>query len=463
MPNYHCTPQDVLFFRDARPMVAGEGSGGHGARWPEPSVLFDALHAALHRAFPGTQEDWEHEHRFATRAQRNAGQEPGADLRNQRFGSLCTTGPFPVRTRADGVEWLFPVPSDALPGARGPACLAPLRDPGGQNNLPRPLRHTLASPAAASKDAVPQWWTRSSIEEWLVEGRVDPAPLLGDAQLYDSEWVTGIGIDAARQAQDGERIYSAEYLRLKPGFALGFSASMPLKGNGEEGMSRLFPGQDHIICGGQQRICTVEKAPEQALGELLPVAPKVEGCRVKWLLLSPALFPEDPLSGSPGGWLPNWIDPETGAVGLLDGPGGNKARRKGLEPGKPIRARLVAARIPSPLVLTGWTERLHVRRHEANQAAVGQDTRQGARPTRLAVPAGTVYYFEAESPAEAGKLADALNWHGTEGRAAPRVINRRSTLLGEKGFGIGVCGPWDYFEDVRKRPATGNPSRERGE
>ena len=48
MQIYTLTPNDVLFFRDGRPM---EAAGGHGARWPEPSLIFDALHAALHRAF----------------------------------------------------------------------------------------------------------------------------------------------------------------------------------------------------------------------------------------------------------------------------------------------------------------------------------------------------------------------------------------------------------------------------
>ena len=35
MQIYMLTPNDVLFFRDGRPM---EAAGGHGARWPEPSL-----------------------------------------------------------------------------------------------------------------------------------------------------------------------------------------------------------------------------------------------------------------------------------------------------------------------------------------------------------------------------------------------------------------------------------------
>ena len=38
-------------------------------------------------------------------------------------------------------------------------------------------------------------------------------------------------------------------------------------------------------------------------------------------------------------------------------------------------------------------------------------------------------------------LAAALNWHGGD-TAGTTIRNRRSTLLGEKGFGLGVCGTW---------------------
>jgi hypothetical protein len=60
------------------------------------------------------------------------------------------------------------------------------------------------------------------------------------------------------------------------------------------------------------------------------------------------------------------------------------------------------------------------------------------------VPAGAVYYFEADSAEAAAQLAAALNWHGSD--ANPTTMkNRRSTLMGEKGFGLGVCGTWKFF------------------
>jgi hypothetical protein len=85
------------------------------------------------------------------------------------------------------------------------------------------------------------------------------------------------------------------------------------------------------------------------------------------------------------------------------------------------------------------------------QADQGQgQTSPGPSSTLLAVPAGAVYYFEAETESDAARLANILNWHGrSDAPDFGRTIkNRRSTLLGEKGFGLGVCGTWDFFPEA---------------
>src|ERR1017187_6155774 len=107
MPLFHIQPQDLLFFRDARPMESQSPSGGHGARWPHPAVFFDAIHAALWRGFPDDADKRKHQftsHSFYRKentnriARRNGG---------VFFQTLTTAGPFPVR---DG-QWLFPAPA----------------------------------------------------------------------------------------------------------------------------------------------------------------------------------------------------------------------------------------------------------------------------------------------------------------------------------------------------------------
>ena len=49
MNTYDFIPADTLFCRDARPLAAGVGFG-HGANWPLPNTLHEALRAALLRA-----------------------------------------------------------------------------------------------------------------------------------------------------------------------------------------------------------------------------------------------------------------------------------------------------------------------------------------------------------------------------------------------------------------------------
>ena len=98
--------------------------------------------------------------------------------------------------------------------------------------------------------------------------------------------------------------------------------------------------------------------------------------------------------------------------------------------------------VPKPQIITGWAN--------ANPAAerdVG-----GAKSVHLAVPAGAVYYFNAATEEEATALATALNWHGTS--PGTKIQNRRSSLLGEKGYGLGVCGRWEFYPTSQDVPVA---------
>jgi CRISPR-associated protein Cmr3 len=253
-------------------------------------------------------------------------------------------------------------------------------------------------------------------------------------------------------------IYSAEYLRLRPAIQMGFVATLSTRQKGagtpvRERMDKLFEINRSIVVGGQQRVCSVAKLDDgKSLANIFPTSADIRGSRVKWLLLSPAIFPAistgqtksgKPIEPHPGGWLPTWVDPDTGKAKLLTGgPGKEKAKRLGVEPGKEIDASLVAARIPKPVVITGWSDRLDA----LKPYGAGN---KGARPAMLAVPPGAVYYFEGK---DAELLGNLLSWHGANRENATSIINRRSTVLGEKGFGIGVCGSWDFYEHVAGPP-----------
>lgn len=429
MKTYTFRPSDLLFFRDGRPIDA---VGGYGARWPDAPLIFDALHAALHRAFP-EQQGWEHHHHTGHSSSRNY----AAD-RNQRFGGLTTAGIFPVLKN----QWLFPAPADWRVSVDSSGALRPAKMPyGARSNLPAPLSHPLRSPVEPSKKQPRPWWSKAAWEAYLRGGTPAEADQFDNETLFSSEWHTGIGIDPATGTQDGKSIYSAQYLRLREEVRCGFFAALPTKQKDapvEDCLPRLINGEARIVIGGQQRLCSVEQESAEPKN-LLPIAQPITGKLVKWVLLTPAVFPsisasvEKKVPAHPGGWLPSWICPSTGEVKLLDGPGKNKAKRTKVEAGQPVQAKLVAACIPKPIALSGWSERLDAAK------GVGEKDNTGPRATQLAVPAGAVYYFEADDEVHAQKLAEALSWHSSPS------FTRRSTLLGEKGLGLGVCGGWDYY------------------
>lgn len=448
-------PTDILFFRDGRPM--GGSLAGHAAAWPLPTVLNAALHAALHRA------DLEknlgepvhgHDHRS------NGVAAPDA----RKFGSLLSAGPFPV---TDDGQWLFPRPLDADDGFQ-PVFL-PL--PGGlpPSSLPKPLACPTAATLPPSKLTPAPWWNTAAFARYLdpdtTSTNRESAPAnFKDDHFADTEFSFGIGMDPERGTQDGERFYSSHYLRLKPGHRLGLLAEAWDKINGDPAHKRdliaaLFPNHGahtSVIVGGQQRLCTVEAHHQSTIP--LPLGMTTgfhqthfggrDAWLVKYLLLSPAVFPGIEAGVSrrgterkahPGGWLPTWVCPETGSVLLQSITSEERRRRRQLNYGgqgytsqPDIPATLVAALTGKPIPVTGYALA-----HEAAERPHGT-----AKPTQLAVPPGSVYYFTCPSQPAAEQLAAALNWHGADTAQPAHIRNRRSTLFGEKGFGLGLCGTW---------------------
>jgi CRISPR-associated protein Cmr3 len=443
MPVFHIQPQDLLFFRDARPMESQSPSGGHGARWPHPAVFFDALHAALWRGFPNAAAKQQRQFTSHTFYRKENGRRVPRGNGGVFFQTLTTAGPFPVR---DG-QWLFSAPADVQPDG---GLLLPITTRRGDSDLPKPLHSALGSATLPSKETVSPWWSKPSIEPYLT-GRPKPRDdqRFDNADLFTGEWTTGIGMDPATETQDGERIYSAQYLRLRDEVRMGLWASLP-KESGDEGMDDLFPRNDpaHILlAGGQQRVCRVERQNTDDLTTLLPVSQPLEpgGKRLKWVLLSPAIFPPVPQQKHPGGWLPTWVHPADGAVLLTrtaTSPKNGKLRQERRHSeGKELMAQchLVAACIPKPVPITGWTEALHVPKQDPRK--------RGPRETLLAVRSGAVYYFECETDTAAQALWELLSWHGVQTHGVSRIVHRRSSVMGEKGFGLGVCGPWKSFEE----------------
>ena len=290
----------------------------------------------------------------------------------------------------------------------------------------------LPSSRRAPAHGVKGWWSKQAIEDYL-GGR---APGVGEMResgdLFSLESSGGMtrrrqaGAASGDSAADegvrapgailGARAPEDWRLRLADSVSLGFHAWMPLKDAGHaEGMDKLVPSAGlGWVMGRRQRAGRIERLGDDGMERWLPLSAPVEGTRVKWLLLTPAIFPRmeaDPNRGiqaHPGGWLPNWVCPETGQVRLKKGDTGRfilsrEQWRKKVRELPPLDCRLVAASVPPPRVVFdrsdqtreaarrgdggwGWRPWQRSPRGHARLAASGPRCHSGRAATRGSAP-----------------------------------------------------------------------------
>jgi CRISPR type III-B/RAMP module-associated protein Cmr3 len=433
MQTFDFIPADTLFCRDGRPLAAGS-SFGRGAYWPLPTVLHSALRTALLRAADCLPSG---KHVNGTQRKGQLTGKIGTDA----FQWLNLRGPFPVD--AAGAVY-FPVPRDLAPGSRAadaaPEYLRLVINGAGVNNLPEPLTCLVASYAQPSKEELADWVPAAFYSDYLA-GR--PLPRPQPLQLWDTEHRIGVALEDRTHTSTEGQLYAAEHLRLRPGVKLRFAVSdrpeHKSRSADERGITIAELAKAIVLLGGEQRFGQAMRA-DVALR--LPSA-EITGTLVKWVLLTPAIFLH--------GWRPGWVD-EAGRVRLrvVDKEARRELRRRRRddvnwqyrEEDDPlarnsesaIGATLVAACLGKPQAVGGW-ELLH----ETDDAQGNRRVTGGGKPTFLAVPSGSVFYFRCDSRDDAVKLATALQ--GPNGRC-------RSDFFGEKGMGLGVCGIWEHQDST---------------
>lgn len=419
MKAFELNPLDTLFFRDARPMEAGAGSGGHGANWPLPTVLHEALRAALlmRSGMPHQPRTHRKERKDAIKEYRVA-----SDL----FRSLRTIGPFPAK---DG-ELYLPCPADLVATENGKTVLfSPLLNPPGESNMPATWLRPVISNARVGKQNKPDWIPRGFLADCL--NGTSALSMPEKAKLFDTERRIGIGIDSETGAAAEHQIYAAEHLRLRPGVSLWFKAALSDRGNEKANNPVSLDDLDGetVALGGESRLCRLKTSSDLLNCDAIQ---SPSGRHIKWVLVTPAVFL--------GGWRPNWVDEKTGSVLLRNGGIMRKSGedrlswRKRIRESDKINAFLVAACLPKPVFFSGWDLNL-----ETEKEGVKHKT-GGPKPTMLAVPAGSVYYFRAVTDEDGAALVSALH---------SRTL---SDCFGEKGMGLGVCGTWASAEDAGSKP-----------
>jgi CRISPR type III-B/RAMP module-associated protein Cmr3 len=419
-------PTDVLFFRDAVPMSAGHGKGA-GCRMPFPSTLHEAFRASLLRArgetevtkaVPGRPRNAERKGNW-----HEASHKTDIMIASKAFCSLQTVGPLPWHPKK---ELLLPVPMDAAftPDRTSLARLHLGHDQSGialPNAKPqdfRPLCVPLATTPPDKHRQLHGWWTVAQFRDYLrgetnnADERLSPVPT---DKLWMAEDRIGVQIDPGSFAAASGQLFSGSYLRAHQGvmFAVGAHISVPR--NGEEAELKSLPW---LLLGGEFRLARLWQTTEAGQARpnyfkplrQAPTPPAGDGpCLLKWVLITPAIFAHGSLPGwcadtrkdRPGGPLP------TGRV-CLDLAG---------------RAQLISWCLGKPRTVSGF------------------DVVEGrAKPTMLAVPEGSVYYFLCENRETAAALARKLHWQP------------RSDFYGEKGCGYGLVS-----FDVQMHPCSASP------
>lgn len=243
------------------------------------------------------------------------------------------------------------------------------------------------------------WWTVAQYQHYLAGEMVATkdafAPTPTD-QLWSAEHRIGLAIDPATSSAQEGQLFAGSYLRLKDNVRFCFQAQLgkPV-GSEQENLDSL----DWLLLGGDRRLARLWAKHEDVFGVLRtpPVAPANDGpVLLKWSLITPAIFAH--------GSLPGWC--KDSRKNRPDGP---------LPDGRicfdlPGSAALISWCLGRPHTVTGWDA-----------------LKNEAKPTQLAVPAGSVYYFLCQDTATATALAAKLHWQP------------RSDHYGEKGGGYGLC------------------------
>lgn len=388
-------PLDVLFFRDGRPFESATKGRGD---LPQPQTLSGMVLARL-RDSAGVS------YREVHNLRRNPQGEKAW------VASVAVRGPWIVKVDGDDEikDVYFPAPAHLVQDKAGEkfGLLMPLKFDDHAQAVgweEKAFNDNHLSPLVCTNREIEEvkpcsrWLTATGLGKVLNGKDPNAGEMIEPSELYGFEERTGIGIDPTRGTADDEDglIYSARFLRLKSSFRLYAEVGIDTKVDGET-RGRYFEKLRNAIgnaplltrFGGESRRVSVRPLAEPFdRWPTPPPAPDDGGFTT--ILLSPAIFG----SGSRGGERP-WLPEDIGA--------------------------LRAAAVPDPLPVSGWT------RYNVNGGLV-----EAARPTRYAVPAGAVYFWQ--------------KGRNGAGMAAAQDMYTLSSTPHERagGFGTAIRGTWKW-------------------
>ena len=245
MKKVEIKPLDVLFFRDSRPM--GGSFKGRGENFPMPHTFNGALRSAI--------------------------QSDGTDF--------FTVGPFLKKSD----EIYFQTPGDLiLNGSNSNNSessnvmrISPLEG-NYYTNLPNGMKPIGSSGIVETKEKLGNFISSSDFEKYLRNESLNPSSFKTNSDFYAIENNFGIAIDKLTNIAVEQKFFTKNTIRLKDNVSfVGLMRD-----------SKDYPEHTYIRFGGEARYsdCRVEDISKS----ILPVPPEITGNRVKFVLLTPAIF-----------------------------------------------------------------------------------------------------------------------------------------------------------------------------
>lgn len=263
---------------------------------------------------------------------------------------LSFRGPWFARIRGDAFEIVVPVPA-TLQKAKDCDEIVRL-DPLTKHKVPgwRPLEDDMQPlwrrGRNESKRIEGAYLTLNGLQAYLQGGVPESCDIVKSDELYGFDRRTGIAIDADLRTAAERMIYGVSLLALRQGVALYEEVTGPA-----DAMNLLQEGPASIPLGGEGRRV---------------IARKVE----------------------PVQWPSNNLDPNKERLILLTTPGLFDERWRPSF----LKGKIVSAAVPGYLAVSGWDL-----------------ARNGPKPTRFAVPAGSVYFLRRPIDTPRESLCDGEN------------------------------------------------------
>ena len=430
------TPHDPIIARDGRPFGIGQGIRMRSLDWPYPSVLAGSLRTMLGKMNGGfLQED--------------------VDNLLKDLLDIDIAGPLPLKS----TQLYLPIPKDILAKKDGKKIEAiPLRpaelrkgevcDFPNSRLLPAMIPETNddSNDDDFKPEKLPAFWSFEKMTAWLVNPSGLNFILCKGSEKKDDDLdiecnkkkkieIWDDDPDFLGSPERDERVHTG--IDPKTGTAaieegllfmsVGLDISTAEKGEEIRLAARIEAGNpfEKIIgklneihpFGGERRLAHWSKADEPAGWKCPLEIPEklmeLDTGRIRMVLATPAIFSK--------GWLPGWLDSAT-LEGILPT----------LKDDQEFKLKLISACTDRWRPISGWSAEAKSR---------------GPKAIRRMVPAGSVYFFEAES-AEAARDLAKIYW-------------LESVCDGEQdrkdGFGLAVWGIW---EEAKKPDKTdGNLDR----